>query len=176
MRSAGLHTARNVHRPEGTKNAMRQNLSKLLVLFFLTFLAASAPAAAFAGPDAVTLLVDVLEASDQPGQIDPGLAYIREQLRRAPFRYQRYRTLASASRTVAVGATETLTFVVPEAYTVEITPRKADRETIQLALRIWQKRKNILETSLSLARGGTVMIGGPATEHSAIMFAISEGL
>ena len=148
---------------------MRQNLSQLFILPLLTLLAASTPTVAFSGPETVTLLIDVLEASDQPGQIDPGLAYICEQLRRAPFRYQRYRTLAS-------GATETLAFVVPEAYTVEITPRKADRETIQVALRIWQKKKAILDTSLSLARGGTVMIGGPATEHSAIMFAVSEGL
>ncbi len=158
------------------QNAMRQNLSQLFILPLLTLLAASTPTVAFSGPETVTLLIDVLEASDQPGQIDPGLAYIREQLRRAPFRYQRYRTLASASRTVALGATETLAFVVPEAYAVEITPRKADRETIQVALRIWQKKKAILDTSLSLARGGTVMIGGPATEHSAIMFAVSEGL
>lgn len=152
---------------------MRQNFSKLILL---SLLMASVPAGAYAGADAVTLMIDVLEASDQPGQIDPGLAYIREQIKRAPFRYQRYRTLASASRTVTVGATDTLVFLVPEEYTIEIAPQKADKLTIQVALRIWQRKKAILDTSLSLARGGTVMIGGPSTEHSAIMFAVSEGL
>jgi hypothetical protein len=154
---------------------MRQKSLIFTALFLPIFFAAVVPSAR-AGDDSVTLLIDVLEASDQPGQIDPGLAYIREQIRRAPFRYQRYRTLASASRTVPMGKSDTLVFLVPEEFIVEITPQKADARTIQVALRIRQKKKAILDTSLSLARGGTVMIGGPSTEHSAIMFAVSEGL
>jgi hypothetical protein len=75
-----------------------------------------------------------------------------------------------------MGKSDTLVFLVPEEFIVEITPQKADARTIQVALRIRQKKKAILDTSLSLARGGTVMIGGPSTEHSAIMFAVSEGL
>ena len=155
---------------------MHTNLKILIAYFLSALLAAVIPSAVFAGEPSVNFLIDVMEASDQPGSIDPGLAYIREQIQRSPFRYQRYRTLASTSRTIPVGKRDVIGFVVPEEFTLEITPASAGDRTIRISLRIWQKRKVILDTNLDLTRGGTVVIGGPATSHSAIMFAISEGL
>lgn len=144
-----------------------------LLLLFLFLLLIHPPF--IMAQESVNILVDVLEASEKPGDIDPGLAYIRQQIQRSPFRYRTYRNLASAFRTIPLGKNEVITFILPQKLSIEIIPKRLEKRTVLLGIKVWDGKKLILRSDISLARKGTVMIGAPISARRALIFAISEG-
>ena len=136
----------------------------------------SYPTAVLAQGATVNIMVDVLEASEKAGGIDPNLAHLRGRILKSPLKYQSYRNLASTARTIPIGSKEVITFLLEKNLSLEITPKRVDKRTVSLTVKIWEGKKLILDTDLSLARKGTVIIGAPAsTEYQALIFAISEG-
>lgn len=149
---------------------------KTIALSLACVLSAQPMAALAQGGATVNIMVDVLEASEKPGDIDPDLAYIRGQIQRSPLKYQSYRNLASAAQTIPIGAKEIITFLLEQKLSLEIIPKSADKRTVSLNIKVWEGKRLILDTGISLARKGTVIIGAPASkEYQALMFAISEG-
>lgn len=148
---------------------------KLKALFLIGCLLVS-PAAVLAQGATVNIMVDVLEASEKAGEIDPGLAHLRGRILKSPLKYQSYRNLASTARSIPIGSKEVITFLLEKRLSLEITPKSVDKQTVSLAVKVWEGKKLILDTDFSLARKGTVIIGAPAsTEYQALIFAISEG-
>ncbi len=147
-----------------------------LICCLLSCPALGCPTAVLAQGATVNIMVDVLEASEKAGDIDPDLAHLRGRILQSPLKYRSYRNLASTVRTIPIGSKEVITFLLEKKLSIEITPRSVDKRIVSLAVRVWEGKKLILDTDLSLARKGTVIIGAPASrEYQALIFAISEG-
>jgi hypothetical protein len=117
--------------------------------------------------------VDILEPSEEPGKIGPGIRYLEEKISRSPLKYQNYMELASAFRSIPLGKTATINFNLRQRLQLEITPRDIGDRLIKFSLKIWSDGRLILETDLSLVRLGTVMVGSPGKPD--LIIAISEG-
>jgi len=117
--------------------------------------------------------VDILEPSEEPGKIGPGIRYLEEKISRSPLKYQNYMELASAFRSIPLGEKATINFNLRQRLQLEITPRDIGDRLIKFSLKIWSDGSLILETDLSMVRLGTVMVGSPGKPD--LIIAISEG-
>ena len=117
--------------------------------------------------------IDILEPSEDPGKIGPGIKYLEDKISRSPLKYQNYMELASAFRSIPMGETDTINFNLRQRLKLEITPKDLADRIVKFSLKIWSDGNLILETELSLIRLGTVMIGSPGKPD--LIIAISEG-
>ncbi len=140
----------------------------LIVLFPLLILPLSAR-----GGQVMEVTIDVLEPTDQPGELPPGLRYLEETMSRSPLRYRNYLELATAFRSIPLGREETIRFDLRQRLRLVIIPKQIAAQTVRFRLRLYSGRKLVLDTELSLARRGTVMIGSPGTPN--LIIAVSEG-
>jgi len=142
--------------------------NSLLLVFFC---AALAPVSGRGETMEVT--IDVLEPTDQPGELPPGLRYLEETMSRSPLKYRNYLELATAFREIPLNREETIRFNLRQRLKIVIIPNKIEASTVGFRLKLWSDGKLILETDLVLARRGTVMVGAPGTPN--LIIAISEG-
>ncbi len=142
----------------------------ICVMMLMPFLAAGP---ARAGDEVLELTIDVLQPTDEPGKIAPGLQYLEKTMRRSPLKYQNYMELATAFRTIPLGKKETISFHLRQDLKLVIIPNKLDDRTVQFSLKLWSNDRLILDTELSLVREGTVMIGAPGKPN--LIIALSEG-
>ena len=145
---------------------------KLTICLFLVLLSASLVQLAAKG-ETMEVTIDVLEPTDQPGELPPGLRYLEETMSRSPLKYQNYLELATAFREIALGREETIRFDLRQRLKIVIIPIKLQGPTVSFRLKLWSGGVLILDTELSLARRGTVMIGAPGDPN--LIIAVSEG-
>jgi hypothetical protein len=117
--------------------------------------------------------IDVLEPTDEPGELPPGLRYLEETMSNSPLKYQNYLELATAFRSIPLGREETISFNLRQKIKIVIIPTKVGKETVSFRLKLRSGGRLILDTELSLARRGTVMIGAPGKPN--LIIAVSEG-
>jgi hypothetical protein len=145
---------------------------KLTVCLFLVLLSTSLVQISVKG-ETMEVTIDVLEPTDQPGELPPGLRYLEETMSRSPLKYQNYLELATAFRSIPLGREETIQFNLRQRLKIVIIPKKIQGLTVSFQLKLWSGGKLILDTELSLARRGTVMIGAPGDPN--LIIAVSEG-
>lgn len=117
--------------------------------------------------------IDILEPSEEPGEMGTGIQYLEEKISRSPLKYQNYMELASAFRSIPMGEKATINFNLRQRLKLEITPRGIGDRLVKFSLKIWSDGSLLLETNLSLVRLGTVMVGSPGKPD--LIIAISEG-
>ncbi len=126
-------------------------------------LCAFVPTAALAAPKA-TVAIDVVLASKEPGKTDPRLAKFSSQF--ADFAYKSFKLVGS--RLITVEETKSATVELAGDHKLEITFTKASasgRARLKLAV------PGVLDTTVSLARDGSVVVGGPALRSgSGVLF------
>ncbi len=121
----------------------------------------------------LNIMIDILEPSEEPGGMGPGLHYLEAEMSRSPLKYQSYQELASAFRSIPVGKKETVTFKLRQYLKIVIIPKKIEKRMVRFSLKLWSRKSLILDTELSLVRQGVVMIGAPGKPN--LIIAISEG-
>lgn len=119
------------------------------------------------------LTIDILEPSEQPGNISPGLQYLEDKISRSPLKYQNYMELASSFRSIPLGDTDTISFNLRQNIKLQITSQAIEEHVVKFLLKLWSDGNLLLETDLSLVRLGTVMIASPGNPD--LIIAISEG-
>jgi len=117
--------------------------------------------------------IDVLEPSEEPGKIAPGIQYLEDKISRSPLKYQNYMELASAFRSIPQGETGTIDFNLRQQLKLVITPKDIGERKVKFSLKIWSNGNLILESDLTLVRLGTVIVGSPGNPD--LIIAISEG-
>lgn len=128
------------------------NLLRTLVAIAL-FAGFIAPAA-HATPKA-TVAVDVVLASKEPGETDPRLAKFRMQF--ADFAYKSFKLLGS--RLITVEEKQSAAVDLAGDHKLEVTFSKLEpngRAKLKLSV------PGVLQTNVSLALDGSVVVGGPA--------------
>jgi len=122
--------------------------------------------------DNLEVTVDVLEPSEKPGKMAPGIQYLEEKISRSPLKYQNYMELASAFRSIPLEKTVEINFNLRQQLKLEITPRDIGERIVKFSLKVWSGGNLILKTDLSLVRLGTVMVASPGKPD--LIIAISE--
>jgi hypothetical protein len=118
-------------------------------------LAAGLPLEARAAAKRATVAVEVIRASKAEGPTDPKAEPIRQQM--GDFAYKSFRHLASRSTTVEVDQTQQVDLV--EGRKLVIGFKQVDKDgRVRLQLSI----PGVVNTTVSLAPGGSVVLGGPA--------------
>ena len=150
----------------------------LLVVHLLVLVAVLRPIDLAAAP-MVSLQAQVFLASNQPRvATDPRLASLIAELRKA-LPYSVFQLLGTPSGRTALGTAwraELPGGDAPGARTLELTPTAIDRGTIQLQARIIQGKIVLVNTTVRLPNGGTVVIGGPAYQNGVLVIVISAVL
>lgn len=145
---------------------------KLTASLLLVFLSAALAPISGRG-ETMEVTIDVLEPTDQPGVLPPGLRYLEETMSRSPLKYRNYLELATAFRAIPLGREETIQFNLRQRLKIVIIPKKIEAATVRFQLKLWSGGKLILDTELSLARRGTVMVNAPG--DPSLIIAVSEG-
>lgn len=182
-------TTQRLHIASGWRG---RGLVIVLVLVLLPFLRPIQLAAA----PTVTLQAQIFLASNQPATTpDPRLATLIAQLRKA-LPYANFQLLEAPSGRIDVGQSCRVELPgpgvprgrnmacgpaitrgeVPEARILELTPTAIDRGAIQVQAKIVQGRpvpETLVNTTLRLPSGGTVVIGGPAYQNGVLVIVIS---
>lgn len=135
----------------------------------------------------VALQARVFLASNQPGvATDPSLAALIAQLRKAlPYSgFQLWGTPSGRTGLRQAWRAELPGGDVPGGRALELTPTAIDRGMIQLQARIIQVKivqgksvsETLVNTTLRLQSGGTVVIGGPAYQNGVLVIVISASI
>ncbi|MCL2102620.1 MAG: hypothetical protein FWH25_01125 [Syntrophorhabdaceae bacterium] len=137
--------------------------------FFLLFL--------FGGPfgfclaaESITIDVGSVYASNSGNRIDVSLVHIQDRLGRM-FDYSSYKLLDRKLQKLSVG--ERKEFELPGARSMRIRLISVEGKKVRLYVRIEEKGKKLLGTTLGLSRGGLVLVGGPVYESGVLIFLIS---
>jgi hypothetical protein len=168
--------------------ACRVRGSSPFAVLFLSLVAATLlrPSDLFAAPT-VTLQAQVFLASNQPGPApDPRLASLIAELRKA-LPYSVFQLLGTPGGRTGLGQpwrAELPGGDAPGGRTLELTPTAIDRGTIQLQARIIQAKivqgksvsETLVNTTVRLQSGGTVVIGGPGYGNGVLVIVISSSV
>lgn len=128
------------------------------LLLALALAGAPSLAAAEGAVRTATVEVEQIHASKAEGPADPRMAKFRAQL--DDFAYRSYKLVSERKVTVALGASETVPLAGGKELKITFTKVDKDgRSRLRLSI------KGVVETSVSLAAGGSVVLGGPALPH-----------
>lgn len=159
----------------------------LLFAALLLVLACLTPPLALPAAPIVALQAHVFLASNQAGAApDPRLAGLIAQLRKA-LPYSSFQLLAVPSGRAGIGQSwraELPGAAVPGGRALELMPTSVDGGAIQLQARIVQMKieqgksvgEILVNTTLRLQSGGTVVIGGPTYQHGVLVIVISASI
>jgi len=148
-------------------------MKRTLSLAALTLLVLVLLPRLFGADPVLEITVDVLEPTDQPGEIDPGIKYLKEEMSRSPLKFQNYLNLATAFRSIPLNQTATIDFNLRRHLELVIIPKKITERTSRFAVTLRSDGDIILSSELTLVKKGTVMIGASGSPN--LIIAISEG-
>ncbi len=141
---------------------------------FALLLGLASDARAQAG-DAVRVSVYVIEASDGVPGVDSEIRHIVKQFH-GTFRYSTYKLISKVPKTIPAGGSTKI--VMPGLRTLDISSLGYEGGRAKLKVKIVQKkpdgrRRDVLNTSFAIAKGGTMLIGGYDYHKGKLILAIS---
>lgn len=137
-------------------NATRRHIAAFLGLSLLLTLVA--PASALAAEKQATLTVDVVLASKKKGPTDKRLEKFKSQF--SDFAYKSFKSLGTRTATVGEKDSKTVDLADGKKLTVTFSSVSKDGKA-RFKLQI----PGVVSTTVSLAPGGSVVLGGPAMPH-----------
>ena len=138
----------------------------------LVLAAGLAPAAAPAQPRTVGFSAQAIEASNPtpPGRSDIDPALLGEL--KATFQFTRYRALGTARGSAEIGRTWSASFA-GAGLTLEVTPKSVDGGTITVEARLVRGCSPVVASTLRIASGGKVLLGGPTIAGGRILVVLT---
>ncbi|MBI5379642.1 MAG: hypothetical protein HZA23_05745 [Nitrospirae bacterium] len=101
--------------------------------------------------------------------LDPQLQSLQGELR--PLNYSAYRLLDRRSFRLPFGRSWEVS--LPDDRVLIIVPRNAERGMINLRVMVAGRGGTVVNTTLRLASGGTVIVGGPAYRQGVLILAVT---
>ena len=127
---------------------------------------AEAPAATV---DKVDIQLMVVHAKEGQPFVDPKLKAIEKHLRM--LRYDEFRVLQSDRS--SVGIDKSTSFSVQGGRKVTVTVLSADAKAARLRVQVFKQSDKLVETTISVNRGSTVMVAGPKFEGGILILPIT---
>jgi hypothetical protein len=137
---------------------------------FLLVFACLAPGMADAG-EAVQLRVGCVLASNTGQEVDKRLVELRPRFARL-FRYTSYNLVKEKRERVTIGGR--MIFEVPGGRYLLVLPKQSTADgTVLLKVVLLEGDRPIVNTSISLKKRGTFLVGGPQNNDGALILAIA---
>ena len=122
---------------------------------------------------AVSLRALVIYAANQPGGVDSRLGSLAGDLQRT-FRYSMYQLLDAPQGSATLNQPWRAT--LPDGRALEIVPTAAQGNQYSLTVRVLGPNgQPLVNTSVRLRAGATVLVGGPTHQAGVLIIAISAG-
>ena len=125
-------------------------------------------------PKVVTFTGQIIEASNPqtPGPPDPAIpAAVLGELKRT-FQFTQYKSLGTVTGSAQVGQKWSAPLAAT-GITLEVTPKSVDGGTITAEVRLLRGGSAVVTSTLKLAPGGQVLVGGPTTPGGHLILALS---
>lgn len=128
--------------------------------------------AAHAQAPTVTFTAQAIEASSPktPGRSDIDASLLGEL--KSTFQFTQYRSLGTVSGSVRVGQMWSAS-LTSAGLVFEVTPRAVDGGTITVDVRLLREGAPVVTTTLRIAAGGKVLVGGPTIPTGRIIVALT---
>jgi hypothetical protein len=120
------------------------------------------------GAPQVHLRIGSILASNQSKDCDPKLAQM-SQLQM--FKYQCYRLLKEDSQRASWQGDAT--FDIPGGRSLKVAPQEKRNNQLALKVRLLEREKPVLDTTVTLREGGNLLLGGPPHEGGVLILSIS---
>lgn len=124
-------------------------------------------------PTSVRIVVQIINASAAPGEVDARL--LRVQKRLSDFKFASFRLLSEKSLTLGLKSQETM--ALPGNRSLEITPRrfeKGGKLRVHLHLKS-DKNLKLIDTDYAIEPGGDLLVGGPKMDDGTLVVFIHHG-
>ena len=146
-----------------------KNLLRLALLFSLVSITAGDRMEA-ADPQSVQVTIGTILVSNQNDEFDPKLKSMEKQLR--VLKYRSYRLLKDESQTVPWRGNKS--FEIPGGRSLNVTPREFQNNRISLKVRLTERNKPLLDTTVTVPnKGNFLYLGGPPHEGGTLVLSIS---
>lgn len=144
---------------------------------WLTALLAAALLASPAGaqaPRTVSFTAQVIEASNppQPQPNDPAVPDVLLRELQRTFRFKQYKSLGTLSGSTAIG-TKWSAALAGSGVTLEAAPKSVDGGMIVVDVKLLRAGSPVVATTVRVAPGGQVVVGGPTTGSGSLIVVLS---
>jgi len=149
-----------------------RNLLPATLLFSLGTLLAAPPlraAEAEKSPQTVQLKIGTILATNQADCLDGQLAKMKQQLE--VIKYRCYRLIREEAQKASWEANTV--FDIPGGRTLIVAPQEYRNNRISLKVRLVEKDKPIVDTTVRFPNRGNFLLGGPAHEGGVLILSIS---
>lgn len=130
---------------------------------------AGGPGAQAPAPESVNLQLMVVHATNGAAWVDPKLGGIERHLKMLS--YSRYQVLSTDK--AVMKADKTTTFQVEGGRQVRVTLLSVTDARAQVRVEMLRASDKILDTTVSINRGGTFIVGGPKHEGGILLLPIT---
>jgi hypothetical protein len=147
-----------------------RSCNPLAFSFFFLLFSLGVSARPCLAAETITIDVGVVHASNSGSNTDPSLLRIQGKLDNM-FDYSCYKLLERKQQKLSEG--ERKEFELPGKRVMRVKLISLEGKKVRLYVRIEERGKKLLGTTLGLARGGMVLVGGPVHEAGVLIFLIS---
>jgi hypothetical protein len=145
-------------------------LRNQLRLFSLPLvLAAGWVGAAEKSPQSVQVTIRTILAENKTDAFDPQLKGMEQQLK--PLKYRSYRLLQANTKNMSSQGTQS--FDIPGGRSLTVAPQDFQNNRIALKVRLTERDKPVIDTTVTIPNKGNFILGGPPHEGGVLVLSIS---
>jgi hypothetical protein len=142
---------------------------RVLLFSCLSLVVAGRLGAAEKQPQSVQVSIGTILASNQSDDFDVRLKGMEGQLK--VLKYRSYRLLKQDSQDVPWRGAKV--FEIPGDRSLTVTPQEFQDNRISMKVRLTQKQKPVLDTTVKIPNKGNFILGGPQHEGGVLVLSIS---
>ncbi|HEX5608441.1 MAG TPA: hypothetical protein VFY96_18105 [Candidatus Binatia bacterium] len=143
--------------------------NQLRLFSLVLILAAGWVGAAEKNPQSVQVTIRTILAENKSDDYDPKLKGMEQQLK--PLKYRSYRLLKAEDQNVLAQGTGS--FEIPGGRSLTVAPQEFQNNRIALKVRLTERDKPVIDTTVKIPNKGNFILGGPPHEGGVLVLSIS---
>lgn len=143
--------------------------NQLRLFSLVLILAAGWVGAAENNPQSVQVTIRTILAENKSDDYDPKLKGMEQQLK--ALKYRSYRLLKAEDQNVPAKGTGS--FAIPGGRSLTVAPQEFQNNRIALKVRLTERDKPVIDTTVKIPNKGNFILGGPPQEGGVLVLSIS---
>lgn len=143
--------------------------NQLPLFSLILMLAAGWLDAAENNPQSVQVTIRTILAENKSDAFDPKLKGMEQQLK--PLKYRSYRLLKDEGKNVPSRGVQS--FEIPGGRSLTVAPQDFQNNRIALKVRLTERDKPVIDTTVTIPNKGNFILGGPPHEGGVLVLSIS---
>ncbi len=120
-------------------------------------------------PQSVQVTIRTILAENKSDSFDPKLKGMEQQLK--PLKYRSYRLLKDEDKSVPARGVQL--FEIPGGRSLSVAPQSFQNNRIALKVRLTERDKPVIDTTVTIPNRGNFILGGPPHEGGVLVLSIS---